>query len=113
MKHYARLVLWLNLAVLLTGCISLNVQDPQDAIVTAKATLAGVNNTIAALTNQGQIGSKTAEDLAGKAKEAKTYLESSQALLNQGKPQDAMDALKLANNLLLALQQRLEQEQRK
>jgi len=103
----------LPIILLMTACVSFTIKDTQDAIVTAKATLAGVNNTIAALVNNKQISSDTAEKMGGDADKAKALLETAQGLMNQNLPQDAMEALKAANQILLALQRQLEQEQRK
>lgn len=101
------------LLVVLTGCVSFSIKDTADAIVTAKATLAGVNNTIAAMVTNKQLSSQKAELLAAKADEAETMLVTAQSLLNQNLPKDAMEVLQAANKLLLELQKALEEEARK
>lgn len=101
--------LWLLMMCLaMTACISFSIADTKDAIVSAKYTLAGVNNTITALVSNQQISKDQAQLLATKADQVEQQLNAADVLVGQGKPNDALDALRIANNLLLQLQRDLQ-----
>lgn len=95
----------------LPACVSFQVKDTQDGIVLAKRTLEGVNNTIKNLTSTSRVSVDTAKKLSAAADEVEGSLKLSSTLLSQGKPQDALGALRLANQLLADLQTKLEAAQ--
>lgn len=94
--------------MLLTSCISFQIKDTQDGIVSANYTLIGVNNTITALVTNKQISKAKAIALAKQSDAAEVQLKLAASLLRQGLPQSSIDALRIANSLLLSLQRELE-----
>lgn len=111
MKPISACLFLLYAALLLSACASFAVKDTQDGIIVAKATLTGVNNSIASLVANKQISVEKAKAFAADADNAESQIKTAEALLGQGRPADAADVLRLANQLLLRLQLEMEKRQ--
>lgn len=110
-RSFKKFFLVLLLALSLGACISYQVQDAADAVMTAKYTLAGVNNSIAALATSGSLTKAQATTMAEQADKAAALITTASSLSTQGKPQDALSTLAAANAILLQLQKSLQAQQ--
>jgi hypothetical protein len=99
------------LAFSLGACISYQIKDASDAAMTAKYTIAGINNSIATLATSGGIDKATAKAMADKVDQATATVVTAEGLIKQGKPQDALGLLTAANQILLQLQKELQSKQ--
>lgn len=88
------------------------IQSPADAIMMAKYSLVGVNNTITALNDARAISLADAKRFAAEADKAAGHLKTAELFERQALPQDALGALTLANEVLLALQRSLNEKEK-
>ena len=97
----------------LAACVMpISPKSVDEQVAVTEATLTGVYQTIADLSNSGTITHSEYDSLMKAAGQAEQSLTVAKVAITNGIPQDAISSLKLANTVLLELQKTLQEKAR-